>query len=310
MGRLAGAGNKSINSMKTKSFNVFAVLFTAVSLQAAPIPNESKISGLAVGSQTTSMTVFESVERIAETGGKLIELSPGQVLTADGAQGLTGRLDHNADAQTVEGVKAKLAQHGIRAASYGVVDIPNNEAAARKVFEFARKLELYTIITDSVGSLDLIETLAKEYDIFVAIAYQPKRFNAQRDAQGRSIEDTSYKLWHPEYLRDLVAKRDRHIGVSADLGHWQTSGFKAIDGLKLFEGRLITVRAKERAALGSGQSDIPLGTGITDMSAVLTELKRQKFEGPLTLGIPDDGGDPSPKLKQAVDFIRDWKPKD
>ena len=293
--------------MNTNSFCVCAITFAAIALHAAPIPNESKISGLAVGTRIASMTVFESVERTAEAGGKVVEFYPGQILAAGGTLGSQARLDHNADAKSVSEVKGKLAQQGIRAASYGVVDIPNNEAAARKIFEFAKKLDLYAITTESVDSLDLIESLAKEFDIFVAIAHQPKRLSAQ-GAGGRQAEDTAYKLWHPEYLRDLVAKRDRHIGVCADLGHWQSSGFKAIDCVKLFEGRLIAVRAKERADLGPGQADIPLGTGITDMPAVLTELKRQKFEGPLTLGIPDDGTDPLPKLKQAVDFVRNWKP--
>lgn len=290
--------------MKTNPFCICATLFAAITLHAAPIPNESRISGLAVAARTTGMAVFEAVEKTAETGGKVVELHPGQVLNAD----TKAKLDHYADAQTITEVKAKLAQQGIRAASYGPVEIPNNETEARKVFEFAKKLDLYAIITDSVDSLDILESLAKEYDLFVALTHQPKRLTAQRDAQGRAVEDTSYKLWHPEYLRDLVAKRDRHIGVCADLGHWQSSGFKAIDCVKLFEGRLITVRAKERAALGPSQSDLPLGTGITDMPAVLTELKRQKFAGPLTLVVPDDGTDPVPKLKQAVDFVRNWKP--
>lgn len=291
----------------TRALTGIAAVFISLPLLAAPIPSEQKVNGFALGCQTDTLvraSVLAAIEKAADAGGKLVEFAPNQSVSDEAA---SDKWDHNVSDQSAARVKDKLSQHGIRAVSYGVVDIPNNEAAARKIFEFAKKLDLHAITTGSVDSLDLIESLAKEYDIFVAIAHQPKRLSAQGTG-GHQAEDTTYKLWHPEYLRDLVAKRDRHIGICADLGHWQTSGFKAVECLKLLEGRLITVRAKERAALGPGQSDIPLGTGITDMPAVLTELKRQKFEGPLTLSIPDDGTDPVPKLKQAVDFVRNWKP--
>lgn len=296
--------------MKTlHTLSVLAALLVALPLLAAPIPNEQKVNGFAISGQAENLSrtsAFAAIEKAADAGSKTIEFTPNQFVADDTT---SDKLNPIASDQIISRVKDKLARHGIRPVNYGPVEIPNNEAAARKIFEFAKKLDLYAITTGSVDSLDLIESLAKEYDIFVAIAHQPKRLSAQ-GAGGRQAEDTTYKLWHPEYLRDLVAKRDRHIGVCADLGHWQSSGFKAIDCVKLFEGRLITVRAKERAALGTGQADIPLGTGITDMPAVLTELRRQKFEGPLTLGLPDDGSDPLPKLNQAVDFVRNWKPQD
>jgi len=60
-----------------------------------------------------------------------------------------------------------VKKDGIRVVNYGVVNIPNDEAGARKIFEFAKKLGLYGITTESVGSLDIIEKLVKEYDIRV-----------------------------------------------------------------------------------------------------------------------------------------------
>ena len=49
----------------------------------------------------------------------------------------------------------------MRAANYGVVG-GKNEAEWRKIFEFARKMELYGITTESVKDIDLLEKLAKE----------------------------------------------------------------------------------------------------------------------------------------------------
>jgi hypothetical protein len=53
--------------------------------------------------------------------------------------------------------------------NYGVVDIPKDEAVARKIFEFAKALGLYAVTTESVDALDTIEKLVKEYDIKVAM---------------------------------------------------------------------------------------------------------------------------------------------
>ncbi len=98
------------------------------------------------------------------------------------------------------GIRDKLSQRGIRAVSYGVVEIPNNEAAARKIFEFAKKLDLYAITTGSVDSLDLIESLAKEYDMFVAIAHQPKRLTTQGTGS-RQVEDGDIRFGNWNWLQ-------------------------------------------------------------------------------------------------------------
>ena len=81
--------------------------------------------------------------------------------------------DHNASAETIEKVKAKLAACKVKAVNYGVVGIPKDEAEARKVFEFAKTLGLYAITTESVDAIDTIEKLVKEYDIKVGFHNHP-----------------------------------------------------------------------------------------------------------------------------------------
>ena len=55
-----------------------------LSLNAAPIPNEFKQNGFAIGCQAYSFnrfSVMEAIEKTAEAGGKVIEFFPGQRLT-------------------------------------------------------------------------------------------------------------------------------------------------------------------------------------------------------------------------------------
>jgi len=141
----------------------------------------------------------------------------------------------------------------------------------------------------------------------VGIHQHAKRFKKERDAQGNQVIDPNYKVWDPAFIRDQVAKRDKRIGACADLGHWQTSGLKALDCVKILEGRIMSVHMKERAALGPGQHDTIFGTGITDMGAILAELKRQKFDGNISIEYEYNWDNSVPDVKQCVDFVRNWK---
>ena len=75
--------------MKIKrSLFVFAAaaLLGVLDVAAAPIPNEARINGFAIGCQAYSFnrfSVFEAIEKTAETGGKVIEFYPGQMLTKE-----------------------------------------------------------------------------------------------------------------------------------------------------------------------------------------------------------------------------------
>ena len=282
-------------------------VLAALHASAAPIPDDARINGFAIGCQAYSFnrfSVFEAIEKTAETGSKVIEFYPGQKLTKEEPN---VKWSHDSSDEVIARVKEKLAKHHVRAVNYGVVGIPKDEAAARKVFEFAKKLGLYGVTTESIDALDTAEKLAKEYDIRVGIHEHAKRM--KKDADGKQVEDPSYKIWNPEYVRDLLKGRDARLGACADIGHWQTSGLKAIDGLKILEGRLISLHAKERAALGPGQHDTIFGTGITDMAGVLAELKRQKFTGNISLEYEFNWDNSVPDMKQCIDFVRNWKGK-
>ncbi len=282
-----------------------ALVLAALPASAAPIPDDARINGFAIGCQAYSFnrfSVFEAIEKTAEAGGKVIEFYPGQKLTKEEPN---VKWSHDSSDEVIARVKEKLAKHKVRAVNYGVVGIPKDEAGARKVFEFAKKLGLYGITTESIDALDTAEKLAKEYDIRVGIHEHAKR--TKKDADGKQVEDPSYKIWNPEFVRDLVKNRDSRIGACADIGHWQTSGLKAIDCLKILEGRIISLHAKERAALGPGQHDTIFGTGITDMAGVLAELKRQKFTGNISLEYEYNWDNSVPDIKQCIDFVRAWK---
>ena len=125
-----------------------ALLSHATSVCAAPIPADCRTGGLhAIGCQAytfTRFTLFEAIEKTAATGSKVIELPVGQKLSAEDPN---VNFDHNVSDAVLEKVQAKLAEYHLRPVNYGVISISKDETEARKVFDFARKLGLYAVIT-------------------------------------------------------------------------------------------------------------------------------------------------------------------
>ncbi len=162
-------------------------MMMSLTLFAEKIPDEYKTGGFAIGCQAYTFnrfTVFEAIEKTAETGAKVIEFFPGQKLSSDQPE---VKWDHNASDEVVEKVKAQLAKHHLKAVNYGVVGIPKDETQARKIFEFARKLGLYGVTTESVDAIDTIEKLVKEFDVRVGFHDHPSASGTRTTRCGTRI---------------------------------------------------------------------------------------------------------------------------
>jgi len=283
--------------MKTRCFCGFGLLglvLTAALLRAAPIPDSVKIGGFAVGCQAWTFnrfTAFEAIEKTALTGAKTIEFFPGQRLRPDQPD---ARWDHNASDEVIAQVQAHLAKHGVRAVNYGVVH-GSDEAEWRKIFAFARKLGLYAVTTEDVDKLDLLEALAKEFDIRVAIHNHP-----------RQPGNPNYKVWDPAYVLSVVKDRDQRVGACADPGHWATSGITPLEGIKTLRGRIVSVHLKDRTAIGSGTPDVPFGAGISNVKGMLDELKRQGFAGNISIEYETKWDNNVPDVAQCIGFFRGY----
>ena len=260
------------------------------------IPDEYKIGGFALGSQAYTFhrfTAFEAIEKTAQAGGRCIEFYPGQVLSTNEPN---VRLSHTAPDEVIEKLKAQLKKFDIIAVNYGVVGLPNNEAECRKVFEFAKKLGLRAVTSEAKEeAMDLIEKMVKEYDIMMAIHNHPKRPN-----------DPGYRHWDPSYILSLVKNRDRRLGSCADTGHFVRSGLKPVDALKTLEGRVISVHLKDVHEFAPGGHDAPFGTGVSDIPGILDELKRQKFEGNISIEYEYNLNHSVPDVAQCVGFVRGY----
>ncbi|HLS27212.1 MAG TPA: sugar phosphate isomerase/epimerase [Opitutales bacterium] len=255
------------------------------------IPSEFKRGGFAIGCQAytfRNFTAFEAIEKTAQAGGRVIEFYPGQSFSPAEPD---LRWNHNATDEMIAKIEEQLARFNVKAINYGVVGIPVNEDEARKIFEFAKRLGIQGITTESENALDTIEKLVKEYDIKVAFHNHPRR-----------SDNPNYKMWDPNHIRELLDGRDERIGACADTGHWMRSGLDPIKSLRILEGRIVSLHLKDRNDPEKGH-DVVLGTGAGQIPEVLEELRRQNFSGNISVEYEYNWDDSVPDVAQSIGFI-------
>jgi sugar phosphate isomerase/epimerase len=288
--------------MNQKLFSLVALTGAGAFLAAGPalraennIPAACKTGGFFIGCQAYTFnrfTVFEAIEKTAQAGGKVIEFYPGQKLSQDEPN---VKWDHDASPETIQKVKDKLAAAKVTAVNYGVVTIPKDAAAARKIFDFARALGLYAITTESADALDTIEKLVREYDIKVGFHNHPQQ-----------PDNPDYRMWDPSYVLSLVKDRDPRIGASADSGHWVRSGLNPVECLRILKGRIISSHLKDLDQKSPSAHDVPFGTGVSDVPALLKELKAQHFAGNISIEYEYHWDNSTPEVGQCIGFVRGY----
>lgn len=202
-------------------------------------------------------TFFEAVDKTAALNLHYLEAFEGQRLRPDSDLKMGPGLPEEAVAQTTQ----KLASAGVKLVSIYIHSLPGEEAACRKVFAWCRGLGIETIVSEPAPeTLNLLERLCDEYRINVALHNHP---------QGSSL------YWHPREILRVCDGRSPRLGACADLGHWQRSGIKPVDGVRLLGSRLLSFNAKDLDELTPPGHDVPWGTGRGEMAAVLREVQRQ-----------------------------------
>ncbi len=265
-------------------------LALVAALKADPIPEELRQNGWFIGCQAYTFNRFSAFEAIAKTkeaGGNLIEFYPGQVLKP----GSKEKVNHNMSAEAMAELQAELKRQGVRAVNYGVVGA-NSPEEVGKIMAFAKKMGLYAVCTESTEQIVAWEKAAIEHDIKVAF-----------HEHGGSMDKPKYKVWHPLYILGVVESRDKRVGACADIGHWATSNLKSVECLRILSGRIISVHLKDKEKFGPSPV-VVAGKGVVDVAACLEELKKQKFDGHISIEHEADWNDSVPQVKANIDFVK------
>jgi len=250
-------------------------------------PHAEKLGWL-LGCQAYSFnryTFHEAIEKIVTLGLKYVEAYPGQKLSAKQPDVKIG--DGMSPAVRSE-LKKFLADNGVKWVNYGVVGLPKDEAASRKVFDFAKDLGVETIVSEPTpDAFDTIEKLCEEYKINVALHNHP--------------EPSRY--WNPKTILEACKGRSKRIGACADTGHWMRSGINPIDAIRLLQGRIICFHFKDLNGYGKGVHDVPWGTGKADVKGMLTEIRRQKLAAVFSIEYEHNWTSSLPEIAQSVAYF-------
>jgi sugar phosphate isomerase/epimerase len=245
-------------------------------------------------------SIFECIDKTAALGLHYMSLS-GSV-SLDGKTPITTVTLSDKDA---EAIKQAATAKGIKLVNIGVVKLPPDEAESRKVFEFAKKLGIDTLVAEpEPAALDTVEKLCKEYNIKVGIHNHPKPSH----------------YWNPDTVLEAVKGRTPLMGSCADTGHWLRSGLDPLECLKKLDGRVICLHFKDLVqeepkpeakapAAGKKKSqakvmhDVPWGTGVGNIKAQMTELKRQHFHGAFCVEYEYNWDNSMPEIAKCVQFF-------
>jgi sugar phosphate isomerase/epimerase len=230
-----------------------------------------------------NFTFTETLDKIASIDLKYVEAYPGQKI----GNSIEGDMHYTMDKATQKKVKELLNSKGIEVVAYGVVT-GKNEEDWKKIFSFANDMGISVINSEpKIEDLDMVNRLAGEYNLKVALHNHPKP----------SV------YWHPDTV--LEAMKDRvNIKACADIGHWVRSGMETVESLKKLEGHIISMHFKDLNEKSREAHDVPWGKGISNIEEVVKELKRQKFEGVISVEYEYNWDNSLPEVEQSVNYFK------
>ncbi len=232
-------------------------------------------------------TLFETIEKTNKLGIAY--------LGGLDFQKVGGGIDKNFNAdlsdEELAAIRLKLDDAGVRMLTCFYSAIPGDEEGCRKVFEFARKMGIQTLISEPpLEALDTIEGFCNEYEIDLALHNHDQK--------------ASPNYWSPEAVMKVCKDRGPHIGVCADMGYWMRSGIDPVAAVSVIGNRLFEVQMHDLNELSPDGHDVPWGTGVGNTRAYLEEVFRQGVK-PRMFGLEYsyDFLDSMPEVEQSARFF-------
>jgi len=238
-------------------------------------------AGLNLGIQIYSLRgykVDEALKHARDLGFKFVEF-------------YSGMFPLDSDAAAIAAMKQKLADLGLTISAHGVNRFTKDDAANRRMFEFAKAAGVRNFSADpDPDSFESLDRLVKEFDIRVGIHNHgpTHRYNKAIDV-----------------LR-AVEKYDERIGACADLGHYIRSGERPVEVIRLLKGRLSGVHLKDFAEMQDKTKGVILGKGHMDVPAVMEALASVRFpaDGALSIEYEENPQNPLDEIRQCADAAR------
>jgi sugar phosphate isomerase/epimerase len=244
---------------------VAVALLTLPFLQAASSTQKPKeVSGPTIGLQTWTCRNmdFDQVVAFAVKHG-ITQL-----------QLIAKHMDPKAPREETLRKKAILDKNGLTAYTFGVNGTSMDKEENRKLFEFAKLMEIKIIVVEpkNMAEWDNLEQLVKEYDIKLAI---------HNHGTGTVYGD-------PATVKKVLAARDARIGVCLDIGWVTAAGFDAAVVFRDYGNRVFDMHLKDKVTSTDAKGkatpvDTEIGKGKANYAGLFAEIKKSKWSGVMAI---------------------------
>jgi sugar phosphate isomerase/epimerase len=190
------------------------------------------------------------------------------------------------DLAKLKAMKDEIEAQEVHVSGYGVVHLGKDEAADRKIFEFAKAMGLaYLTVDPDPASFDLLDKLVEEYDIPIGIHnHGPGHRYALIDNIAKAIKDHSSK-----------------IGCCIDTGHFLRSKEDPVRAAEVFGNRVFGVHLKD---VKNAETFTILGQGDLRTIDLLKTLAANKYAYCLAIEYEEKPEDPVEDIKACLAATR------
>ena len=282
-------------------------------------------------------TLEEALDKTDSIGVRYIQGFPQQRIGA----GIEGNMDYRMPASRRDSVLQLLKRKNITMVSYGVVS-PNNEKDWVQLFDFLKAMGMKQFATEPDPQfMGLVSQLAEDYSINVAIHNHPrpsrywhpdtlikytagfsKRIGSCADighwvrsgvdpvAMMKKLEGRIFEL----HMKDMHEKPSAEYtaflmsrpapGQGGPGGGARPAGAQPPAGAGAPPAQGAPGGGGQRPPQGPpGPHDVPWGTGVSNIKAVLEELRRQKFQGPFFAEYEYNWGWNAQEIGQSIRYV-------
>lgn len=230
-----------------------------------------------VGLQSYSLRAFkteEALKKTQELGIKYWEAFPAHFAPTE-------------DADIIRLYKQLLKKYDVQLVSYGVVEFHNSEAAARRYFNFAKKMGIETLSAyPTPDSFAILDRLVEEYKINIAI---------HNHGPGDALYDLISKG------TKAVQGHDERIGSCNDTGHYLRSSEDPVEAARQFGKRTFGVHLKDVKDGANGAKDFTeLGKGNLKVVEMFQVLKANNFRGLVSVEYEEHEENPIPYIQECL----------
>ena len=165
-----------------------------------------------------------------------------------------------------------------------------DEEGLRKHFDYAKAAGFPMMITaPKHENLTIIEKLAKEYDIRVAI-------------HNHGPEDKNFPS--PKDVLDAVKGMDKRMGLCMDIGHAVRAGADVVQSAADAGPRLFELHMKDLKDLKERDSQVPVGDGKIPIPELFKQLIKIGYQGVCSLEYEVDADNPVPGMQKSFAYMR------